>query len=166
MNLGDYKKNKVISLGDLIGFVDADVPYVQSPTSPDRWSKQLRRVESARVIAALHPSPVSSIDTHPFDQPLECPSCKSNEDGGLHFKSIHFYDRAEDQEPAREISITEIDEGSDDAVLTDTTSKGGNPAYRRNGLKIVFECEHCDGSFGFNMAQHKGLCYLSWTLES
>lgn len=40
----------------------------------------------------------------------------------------------------------------------------GNPSARRDGLRVHFWCEFCGDGLTLNIAQHKGVTLLDWTI--
>lgn len=90
---------------------------------------------------------------------LECPDCG---EPWLHQSGVEVYVRhSEDDERGHGVSV---DYSGDVTVSEDASS--GNPSGRRDGIKIQFECEQCDGagepSNELVVAQHKGNEFVYW----
>lgn len=66
---------------------------------------------------------------------LECPICKN---ANLHQKKTEIFQREENEEKGLHVSIK-------DKEVTIDENIDNNPSFRRQGLIIYFECEHCDG---------------------
>ena len=91
---------------------------------------------------------------------LACPLCKNT---NLHQHKIEVFDREEDEEKGFHVTI------GNKAVGLDENLKD-NPSYRRQGLIIYFQCEHCDGlpeelkeveySSRLVIYQHKGSTFM------
>ncbi len=85
---------------------------------------------------------------------LLCPLC-----GGdyLHHVIVETFERSEDAEKGIHTIIkdTQVD------VKYDTLA--GNPSSRRNGFKVMFYCEHCQGNLpAMVISQHKGQTIMGW----
>jgi ribosomal protein L37AE/L43A len=100
---------------------------------------------------------------------LACPSCGGD---NLHHEAIHVWDRyKEDAEQGTYV----LANGTKSVVVADA-SMTGNPSRRRDGMTIVFSCEHCNGvgvgpeknpsdaapKQHLHIVQHKGTTYVSW----
>src|SRR4249919_2662032 len=84
---------------------------------------------------------------------LLCPGC-----GGeyLHQIAYTIYER-----PSGEDGLTiAIDVANVDSIIHSVSRR--NPSKRRQGLAILFECEHCDGFIELKIQQHKGTTFLEW----
>ena len=87
------------------------------------------------------------------DDVLLCPLCGEE---NLHHQGVRVYERdKEDAERGRVVTVAR-------QVTVSREEMDGNPSSRRDGLKIVFCCEHCVNSFELRLSQHKGSTYLSW----
>jgi hypothetical protein len=89
---------------------------------------------------------------------LCCPKCGEN---NLHQCGVQVFNR--DREDAQTGKRVEIEENS---RITIDSSMEGNPSCRRDGLRIVFYCEHCHGDdfrrFSLVIEQHKGTEFVYW----
>ena len=92
---------------------------------------------------------------------LACPNCG---DTFLHQHAVEVFDRNE--EDAEDGTHTTADYG--DGVHVDQ-SMSGNPSSRRDGIKIRFWCELCDGwenredaELTLCISQHKGQERIYW----
>ena len=76
----------------------------------------------------------------------------------LHQKSVEIFDREEDEETGLHV-VAERDK----QLLVDE-DMSNNPSSRRQGLKINFSCECCEGKVHtLNIAQHKGTTFVFWS---
>ena len=84
-----------------------------------------------------------------------CPTC-----GGSysHQGAVTVYDRAEDESKTQ---VTEIDDGRiwSQPIGSKHTN---NPSRRRNGVRIVIDCESGCPSRDLVVYQHKGSTYVQW----
>lgn len=90
---------------------------------------------------------------------VECPHCGCP---NLHHRAVAVFSRS-----------IEDDKLSDRTVIWDglaqhtyVESEKNNPSGRRDGLRILFECEDCDGHVEMCLAQHKGSTFMSWAPEA
>lgn len=83
---------------------------------------------------------------------LKCPACKGVE--GLHHCGVEIYDRNEDAEKCRLVSV------GDDVCVTEADNYG-NPSGRRSGIRVHFWCELCGTVTALTIAQHKGTTEIS-----
>ena len=84
-----------------------------------------------------------------------CPKC-----GGeyLHQTNTTIYERSEDDD-----WTTVMKQDGHEMVVTKFPSADThNPSYRRHGLIIDFDCEHCPGPHHLAIFQHKGVTYIEW----
>lgn len=71
----------------------------------------------------------------------------------LHHEKVEvFYRDGEDAEQGYHVVCTHD--------VTIGRSMIGNPSRRRDGVRIVFNCEHCDAKTELTIVQHKGSTYL------
>lgn len=103
-----------------------------------------------------------------YGSALICPVCK---EPNLHHTSVHVWERdTEDSDKGR---YTRAD-GASSAVYSSAPMEG-NPSPRRNGMTIMFFCEHCHlpeppysnpahqpPEYGLHIIQHKGATYAQW----
>jgi hypothetical protein len=74
----------------------------------------------------------------------------------LHQIAYTIYER-----PSGEDGLTiAIDVANIDSIIHSVSRR--NPSERRQGLAILFECEHCDGFIELTIQQTKGNTYLEW----
>jgi hypothetical protein len=83
---------------------------------------------------------------------LECPKCKGIH---LHQKKVSTFWRTEDSKTGTRVRSHFLDT----IVDNDMT---GNPAPRRNGILINFDCEECDAKPILAIYQHWGNTYFKW----
>jgi hypothetical protein len=83
---------------------------------------------------------------------LLCPFCGSDY---LHHGKVEIFDRQEDNETGLHVSV-------DASRVTLDSDISGNPSLRRQGLKIHFGCENCNGASILTLAQHKGTTYMKF----
>ena len=93
--------------------------------------------------------------------PVECPNC-----GGeyLHHMQVEVYERAEGERGHSRCTIV-----TQEGVTTSDTPPphvSGNPSKYRNGLRIIFDCEHCDAQPRLVMLQHKGQTFSYWEMAA
>lgn len=93
---------------------------------------------------------------------LLCPTCDSSY---LHQKRVEIFSRGEDQEKVLRTTVNCISQHTVTEVVENR--KSGNPSQRRDGIRILFECEECNYNpprpyFYLNVSQHKGYTFLSW----
>ena len=91
---------------------------------------------------------------------LLCPRCHDR--GNLHHRRVEVFYRAED---ARAVRLIAIEAGQIIALGDVPNDWSANPSLRRDGICIHFDCEQCGDGLIFNVAQHKGNTFLSWTIE-
>lgn len=83
--------------------------------------------------------------------PLVCLSCGED---FLHHERIEIFSRLqEDSDQGIHVIV-------DGLEVTINTDLRGNPSSRRNGLRIVCECENCDTQTLLDLTQHKGQTFL------
>jgi len=89
------------------------------------------------------------------ERTLLCPNCGGNY---LHQLSaeVYFVDR-EDSDTGNAFEISKSYVRSVPMI--------NNPSSRRDGIRIVFECEFCDAAPSLTIVQHKGQTFASWELE-
>ena len=76
----------------------------------------------------------------------------------LHQTSVEIFDRQEDQKTGLHVVARR---GKQLLVDEDMSN---NPSSRRQGLKINFSCECCEGKVHtLNIAQHKGTTFVFWS---
>ena len=97
---------------------------------------------------------------------LKCPECGENY---LHHRNTTIFERSEDDK-----LTTVIAQNGEEVQATKFPSADTcNPSYRRNGIIIEFQCEHCHYDYGdaspeltglFRLAiiQHKGNTFVEW----
>ena len=102
---------------------------------------------------------------------LNCPDCGDNY---LHHRDTTIFERGEDGD-----TTTVIAQNGRSAQVSDFPSDDTcNPSWRRNGLIIEFECEHCHGPswdpatdehipsnappLRLAIIQHKGNTFMEW----
>lgn len=79
---------------------------------------------------------------------LECPICKAT---SVHQDRVEVFSCIEDS--AETITLVDCQHGIIDGVAP----SAGNPSHRRDGLRIIFECEMCGPTaFAWEIWQHKG----------
>ena len=84
------------------------------------------------------------------DYELLCPGCGQP---NLHHESVEVYERdREDSETGIKAVMKRGLQVSRDMM--------DNPSRRRNGVRMVFNCEHCDAISDLTVIQHKGTTYL------
>lgn len=90
---------------------------------------------------------------------LVCPKCG---EGCLHHELIEWWTRpgGEDSESVCEILGALADWGEDEPRRMPDRSH--NPSGRREGIRIRFYCETCEGPPPLDIAQHKGSTFISW----
>jgi hypothetical protein len=86
-----------------------------------------------------------------------CPRCGGER---THHGAVTIYQRLEGED-GRRILITRIVNEQIATSVVDAP-QAGCPSSRRNGLAIVFECEHCQQHFELTLAQHKGQTLVDW----
>ena len=100
------------------------------------------------------------------DDVLKCPQCGGNY---LHHRNTTIFERSEDDKLTTVIAQSEHEAQVSRFPSADTC----NPSYRRNGIIIEFQCEHCHYDYGdaspelqgfFRLAiiQHKGNTFVEW----
>ena len=94
---------------------------------------------------------------------LACPNCSPNEATGddfLHHFAVTIHRRSEEDAPTETINIEDPapcywrEPGSPEIPVM------GNPSWRRDGIRIWFECELCDQTSCMCIWQHKGQTYM------
>lgn len=75
----------------------------------------------------------------------------------LHQESVEIFDRSEDCDTGLHVWAK-----LGEPILVDE-NMSGNPSTRREGLKIKFSCECCEGRVHtLNITQHKGETFMFW----
>jgi hypothetical protein len=98
-----------------------------------------------------------------LDEELGCLKCPLCGDIYTHQGNIEVFNRdAEDSKTGTHIVINSI---TDEIVINKSMER--NPSKRRQGIRLLFSCEGCEGSTGYQgvaleIAQHKGNTYLKW----
>jgi hypothetical protein len=82
---------------------------------------------------------------------LVCPCCG---DSVLHQVSAKVFFRDEDKQEDTRVSIKRNH--------VTKAFNGENPSNHRDGLRIQFECEQCEGEPELAIVQHKGSTYMFW----
>lgn len=95
-----------------------------------------------------------------LDLIVECPDCKGEY---LHQGTVQIFNRDEDAHQVRVTTVNNKD--THEASIANELSL--NPSSRRQGMRISFYCEACDGeskreSKFLNISQHKGSTYIYW----
>ena len=88
-----------------------------------------------------------------FTDNIACPNCENDY---LHHSKVHVYSRTSEDNPGIH-AVT-----GEGAVHTVDTDMRKNPSRRRDGIRIEFWCEICDGKPVLEIAQHKGTTYIHW----
>jgi hypothetical protein len=84
---------------------------------------------------------------------LKCSNCKEE---NTHVKGVYWFRRGEDSGSCDTGFLTLS--GHQDSVKT---SNEFNPSARRDGLRVIYSCEHCSTLSSLNIAQHKGSTYIN-----
>lgn len=79
---------------------------------------------------------------------LKCACCGSD---NTHVKSLVWFRRSEDAHHCHTIAASL----SGETKQLKTTNKL-NPSARRDGIRIIYDCENCGEYSSLNIAQHKG----------
>ena len=87
---------------------------------------------------------------------LICPVCECDH---THQEIINVYQKEEGQRDGMRVQI----KGYNVSIDRDTR---GNPSGKRQGLEILFLCEHCVNWISLTIAQHKGQTYLELGMSS
>jgi hypothetical protein len=97
------------------------------------------------------------------DEVLKCPRCG---DEYLHQSDIEIFNRGEDKTTGLHLIVLA------DSLQMDPDVVDGNPSGRRQGMRILFSCEHCEGvawekgesapQMWLTISQHKGNTYVQW----
>jgi len=75
----------------------------------------------------------------------------------LHQESVEIFDCREDSDTGLHV----LAERGKQILVNE--SMAGNPSQRRQGLKINFSCECCEGRVHtLNIVQHKGSTFMFW----
>lgn len=78
----------------------------------------------------------------------------------LHQISMEYFDRREDSEKGLHVYAQLGKQLLVDDKMT------GNPSQRREGIKIRFSCECCNGEIHtLNIVQHKGMTLMFWSAK-
>lgn len=86
------------------------------------------------------------------DKTLICPSCG---EPFVSHRMIEVFEREEDDAKGLHVTI------GHNTFMTDT-DLAGNPSPRRNGFRIVFECEMCWSEHELVICQHKGRTFVEF----
>lgn len=84
---------------------------------------------------------------------LRCPGCGLT---NLHQMQVDVFERDEDQGGIH-VSVRRGSAAVDQNLAH-------NPSSRRQGLRIMFECEHCVEERFLLISQHKGTTFVGWAL--
>ena len=88
-----------------------------------------------------------------FDPVLLCPICGET---NLHHRKVEVFGRQqEDSQSGVHVVL-------DGATAKIDSSMSGNPSGRRDGVAIMFWCEHCDNETLLTLSQHKGSTYVNF----
>ena len=93
------------------------------------------------------------------DNVLACPNCSSEEaDGGdyLHHFAMTIYRRSQEDESAAVQNIDDIAPCHQREPDDDSYPNTSNPSWRRDGIRIWFDCELCGQISCLCISQHKG----------
>lgn len=82
-----------------------------------------------------------------------CPNCGGN---NLHHHTVLVFSR--DHEDAETGTFALVNKTK---VEVKTVPMYENPSDRRDGLRILFDCENCNYILEMSLAQHKGVTLLS-----
>lgn len=82
---------------------------------------------------------------------MVCPCCGGN---NLHQVQVKAFFREENSSNDTRVLIKQ-------GYVTQHFN-GENPSARRDGLRIQFECEHCEADPELAIVQHKGSTYIYW----
>lgn len=94
-----------------------------------------------------------SMASNTFNHPIPCAYCGSE---NLHHYEVQVFQRHKEDSP--EGTLTEVEE---DMVATYTNhSMEDNPSGRRNGVRILCDCENCEELTEIRILQHKGCTYF------
>jgi len=104
---------------------------------------------------------------------IDCPGCGEN---NLHQRGIEAFFREEDSPTGIHAIIDPLVQNINTKAL-----QRPNPSSRRDGIKILFDCEHCHGTqtyvdgsvhgphrsefYEMHIVQHKGSTYIYWAEE-
>lgn len=83
-----------------------------------------------------------------WGQVLKCPHCG---DTYTHQRCVEVYEREED---AKHGLYVNVHFGTGAAITNNSMAR--NPSRRRQGIRILFDCEGCEESFAMTVVQHKG----------
>lgn len=100
----------------------------------------------------LLPLPRLSTDACDGYAALICPRCNSEH---LHQGRVEIYDRSEDETKGLRVAV-------ENRQATVDTAMTGNPSGRRQGVRIHFDCEICEGLSALTIVQHKGNTFFAW----
>jgi hypothetical protein len=84
---------------------------------------------------------------------LKCAGCGEEY---TRVKGVYWFRRGEDRSSCDTGFLTLS--GHQDSVKT---SNEFNPSARRDGLRVIYSCEHCSTLSSLNIAQHKGSTYIN-----
>lgn len=92
---------------------------------------------------------------------LACPKCGADEhSGNLHHHTIELWQRRREDDPPACVTVTVGGRfNSNELPLRDC------PSYRRDGIRIWFDCECCAMPHALTIAQHKGDTLVEWEKE-
>lgn len=83
---------------------------------------------------------------------IRCAGCQGD---NLHHYRVEVFER-QGEDAAIGVHVT-VESGN---ALTNISMEG-NPSDRRDGVKILLYCEHCEIITIFDILQHKGTTYLN-----
>ena len=84
---------------------------------------------------------------------LACPECNEY---NLHHHNINVYSRDEDEKTCVHTTVKHK------TTTIKESNNVDNPSSRRDGIRIGFYCEHCNGNFQLVIQQHKGITFMQW----
>lgn len=94
-----------------------------------------------------------SESSNTFDHPIACAYCGSE---NLHHYSVEVFKRYKEDSPVG--TYTEVGELM--TCTADNHPMDNNPSGRRDGIRILCECECCVELTEIRILQHKGCTYL------
>lgn len=100
----------------------------------------------------------------------ECPMCRGN---NLHHAHVSIFNHdgyasewneiLEKYETKPKTRVTHVMEDNTITTARLTPEHTNNPSNDRNGMRIEFWCETCEGKPTLAILQHKGMTYIGWT---
>lgn len=106
------------------------------------------------IVSARHDPTLCYLEPH-----VSCPSCgceRVHHDAICVFEPREAYDEA-DAQPLVGVTVELID----GEIVRSRTGTVGNPSSRRHGVAIEFCCEDCNQRGALEIAQHKGVTFVS-----